>query len=207
MEISDGGEWPVVPYGSYTEFTPTLPQFYWDVYSAEQRIKHICFEIDKLVNYADNLGAHLNLHHEDVEELQKLFQDFIEHGFEKYYEEQIETWFKNHAWEIYQLTAKQVYFGLTDDGYFCAYVPDSWREITFDTGGVYGRSDYGRLCLKFDASGEGVIDNTYSYSLADPTEVERLVADMEINGKRTDSCFDTLFTNIDVELSKNGDNA
>ena len=211
---SDGDSWNIVPYGTYTAYTPTLPQFYWDVYSAEQRIKHICMEIDKLVNYANELGVKLNVTHQDVEELKKLFQDFIEHGFEKYYEEQIEKWFQEHAWEIYQKIAKQVFFGLTSDGYFCAYVPDSWKEITFDTGAVYGRSDYGRLCLKFDPEGKGVIDNTYSYSLNDwhvvASDVKKalleIVADMEVNSKRTDATFDTLYTNIDVNISKAGDN-
>lgn len=54
--MSDGGMYNIVPYGSYTAYTPALPQFYWDVYSAEQRIKHICYEIDKLANYANYLA-------------------------------------------------------------------------------------------------------------------------------------------------------
>lgn len=54
--ISDGGTYHIVPYGSYTAYTPALPQFYWDVYSAEQRVKHICYEIDKLANYANYLA-------------------------------------------------------------------------------------------------------------------------------------------------------
>ena len=56
---------------------------------------------------------------------------------------------------------KQVYFGLTSDGYFCAYVPDSWSDITFDTGATYGTETYGRLILRFDSDGSGVIDNTH----------------------------------------------
>ena len=54
--MSDGGIYHIVPYGSYTAYTPALPQFYWDVYSAEQRVKHICYEIDKLENYANYLA-------------------------------------------------------------------------------------------------------------------------------------------------------
>ena len=158
--MSDGISWSIEPYASFTNFTPTLPQFYWDVYSAEQRIKQICCEIDKLVNYADSIGVKLNVTHEDVEELKSLFKDFTEHGFDKYYSEQIEKWFRENALDIYKLTAKQVFFGITTDGYFCAYVPDSWSEIQFDTGAVYGKETYGRLILRYDASGSGVIDNT-----------------------------------------------
>lgn len=37
--------------------------------------------------------------------------------------------------------ARFVTFGLTDDGYFCAYIPDSWDNIDFST------TEDGRLCL------------------------------------------------------------
>lgn len=30
-------------------------------------------------------------------------------------------------------TIKAVFFGLTDDGHFVAYIPDSWEDITFNT--------------------------------------------------------------------------
>lgn len=49
----------IIPYHSWTDFTPTLPQFYWDVYSAEQRIKHICYELCKIYRYSDYLAGQL----------------------------------------------------------------------------------------------------------------------------------------------------
>lgn len=54
--VSDGGIYAVIPYGSFTQYTPALPEFYWDVYSSEQRIKQICLEIDKLQNYSNYLA-------------------------------------------------------------------------------------------------------------------------------------------------------
>lgn len=204
---SDGFEQMVVPYGSYTAYTPALPEFYWDVYSAEQRVKHICFEIDKLVDYADMLGVNININHEDIETLKKQFDEFKTAGLAEFYEKLLTKWINENMPGIISESIKQVYFGLTDDGYFCAYIPDSWSEITFDTGMVFGRSDYGRLILKFDAQGSGVIDNTYSYSLAQNTAVAQLQADLETNTKRTDSCFDSLFTAMSQILSKAGDNA
>lgn len=49
----------IIPYAAWTDFTPTLPQFYWDVYSAEQRIKHICYELCKMHCYSDYLAEQL----------------------------------------------------------------------------------------------------------------------------------------------------
>lgn len=40
-----------------------------------------------------------------------------------------------------------VYFGLTDNGYFIAYIPDSWKEITFDT--IMTGEQYGHLTLSY----------------------------------------------------------
>lgn len=185
---SDGGIWSIVPYGSFTAYTPALPQFYWDVYSAEQRIKHICYEIDKIIAYADSLGVNLNVTHEDVAKLQEDMQNLKDGGLIDLYEAQIAQWVQDRMPEIILACIKQVYFGLTDDGYFCAYIPDAWSDIVFDTGMVYGRSDYGRLILRFDVDGAGVIDNTYSYSAVNLTNT--LARDIE-------TCYKTLFTNLD----------
>ena len=194
---------PIVPFWGYSAFAPTIPKLYWDVKSQEQRILNLFDLLDKLVCYANDLGARVNVNASDIAELKAEFEKFKESGYLDYYQAQLEKWFKDNAYQIYQLQAKQVYFGLTDDGHFCAYVPEGWNEIIFDTGAVFGRSDYGRLCLKFDAS--GAIDNTYGYSLAKPTKVETLIADLENNVKRTDAAYDALFTNVSESVSKVGE--
>lgn len=198
--ISDGGTYHIVPYGSYTAYTPALPQFYWDVYSAEQRVKHICYEIDKIIAYANMLGVNINATHEDIVKLQELFQKFQDKGLAELYEKLLQQWIDANMESIILRAVKFVYFGLTNDGYFCAYIPDSWDEITFDTGAVYGRSDYGRLILKMQTDSPNSINNTYSYSLSQSTSLKQLIADLEVNAKRTDSTFDTLFTNLDSEV-------
>ena len=198
--MSDGGVYHIVPYGSYTAYTPALPQFYWDVYSAEQRVKHICYEIDKIIAYANMLGININATHDDVVKLQELFQKFQDQGLAELYEKLLQQWVDDNMERIISRAIKFVYFGLTNDGYFCAYIPDSWDEIMFDTGAVYGRSDYGRLILKMQTDSPNSINNTYSYSLSQSTSLKQLIADLEVNAKRTDSTFDTLFTNLDSDV-------
>jgi len=39
----------------------------------------------------------------------------------------------NLVFQSLRTTATFVTFGLTDDGHFCAYVPDSWTNVTFET--------------------------------------------------------------------------
>ena len=47
-----------------------------------------------------------------------------------------------------------VYFGLTDSGYFCAYIPRSWKNIKFNTTGldinVPIQPEYGHLVLSYN---------------------------------------------------------
>jgi hypothetical protein len=186
----------------FTDYVPTLPQLYWNVDGNEQRFHLLCKQLHELVCYADMLGQKIDLDHAAIDELEKQFEKFMESGFDEYYKEQIEAWIEAHMPDIIGQTIKMVYFGLTDDGHFCAYIPDAWSDITFDTGAVFGRTDYGRLILRFEA--DGAIDNTYSYSLAQPEALDQLIADLEVNAKRTDASFDTLFTNLDEEVVLNG---
>ena len=143
-----------------TQFTPAIPKFYWDVDSQEQGIKQICKTIQLLIEYLNQVADQVNIDTDEIKELQDLFKKFQESGFDDYYAKQVAEWINNNLSYIYDHTIKQIYFGLTDDGYFCAYVPDSWSDIEFDTGAVFGRYNYGRLILRYNVDGSGVIDNT-----------------------------------------------
>lgn len=65
----------------------------------------------------------------------------------------IEVWMSTHAAEIIASVIKNVWFGLTNAGYFVAYVPDSWDDITFKTTGLDIVLDlmpeYGHLVLQY----------------------------------------------------------
>ena len=65
----------------------------------------------------------------------------------------IETWLTLHGAEIIKAVIKNVWFGLTNAGYFVAYVPDSWSDITFKTTGLdiilALMPEYGHLVLQY----------------------------------------------------------
>lgn len=140
---------PLWPYFAL-DSAPVIPKFYWDTYSQEQRIKRLCEELHKLVEYANMLGANINLDHVMIEELQSAFEKFQESGFLDYYEQQLETWINENMETIIKKSMMMVWFGLTEDGHFVAYIPESWSDITFDTGMVYGQPDYGCLILQYE---------------------------------------------------------
>lgn len=70
----------------------------------------------------------------------------------------VQNWIDNfdtsYAEEILrEYIATMVFFGLTDDGYFVAYIPDSWESITFETTGydtvVDLMPEFGHLVLNY----------------------------------------------------------
>ena len=60
-------------------------------------------------------------------------------------------WLNNNVPEILSNAIKSVWFGLTDSGYFVAYIPESWNDIVFHTTGYDFVTDlmpeYGHLVL------------------------------------------------------------
>lgn len=82
----------IQPYSAFTQYTPALPQFYWDVYSAEQRIKEICLEIDKLTAYGTYLA-------ESIDRIQSVSPE----EFAAYQQEMRET-IASLRTEIYELS-------------------------------------------------------------------------------------------------------
>lgn len=141
----------VPPFAGFTEFVPFIPKMYWDTYSQEQRLHAISEFIHKLKCYAEKIGDETNINAADIERLEADFEKFKESGFEDYYEQQIYRWIADNLDTVLHAFIRQVYFGLTLEGRFVAYIPESWDDIQFDTGANYTLDTYGRLILRWDA--------------------------------------------------------
>lgn len=171
---------PLAPFGCWP-YTMAIPNFYWDAESQEQRVKYLCMLYDKLMAYVDALKDSVNVDSEAIKELQEAFQKFMESGFDDYYAEQIEKWINDHMADIISQSIKMVFFGLTKDGYFTAYIPDSWSDIIFDTGAVYGTKEYGRLILLYNVNGVDWDDSTGNGNLPYLSDLETRVENLERN--------------------------
>lgn len=148
---------PIVPFNFWTAFTPVIPDVYKEAISPQQQIHDMCCMLHKLVCYSDMLASELNIDKQKLQELSDMFDKFMESGFDDYYAEQIHAWVLENMPGIISDAIKMVFFGLTDDGYFCAWIPDGWDELWFDTGADYSSWEYGRLEIVFhtnDSEGE-----------------------------------------------------
>ena len=140
---------PLAPFGCWP-YTMVIPKFYWDAESPEQRVKYLCMLYDKLMAYVDALKDNVNVDSGAIKELQEAFQKFMESGFDDYYAQQVAKWIAANLQKIIDaMTVSTVYFGLTDDGYFTAYYPLSWKTVQFDTIADYSSDYYGCLVLLY----------------------------------------------------------
>lgn len=149
---------PIPPFWNFTQFVPTIPKLYWNVRSQEQRILNMFELLNKLICYTDYIAEEFSDDIEELEDLKAEFEQFKESGFLDYYEQQLNEWIIEHMPDIISTYVKQVFFGLTLDGRFVAYIPvgSAWEDVIFDTGADYELDTYGRLILRYD------VDQSYN---------------------------------------------
>lgn len=99
----------------------------------------------KVVDYINHLIEDDKIIVTEIDELKKelaIVQEWID-NFNAAYAEKI----------IADTIATMVFFGLTESGHFVAYIPYSWKDITFETTGydadVPEMQEYGHLCLAY----------------------------------------------------------
>lgn len=87
-----------------------------------------------------------------IADLQKLLDDIAAGNFPEEISSAIKNWITANFYDIVGDMAKTVWFGLTDSGYFVAYIPESWDEVTFKTTGLDYTTElqpeYGHLVLQ-----------------------------------------------------------
>lgn len=86
------------------------------------------------------------------DQLNKLLDDIAAGAFPEEISNAIRNYIVKNFYDIVGDMAMTVWFGLTDGGYFVAYIPESWDEITFKTTGYDYETElqpeYGHLVLQ-----------------------------------------------------------
>lgn len=191
----------VVPFAGFTAFVPSVPKLYWNVKSQEQRILALCEELDKLLCYVDYQGGKINEVYDDIQWLRDELQKIIDGKYDEEIAEVISSWVDEHMPDIIAQAIKMVWFGLTLDGYFVAYIPDSWDEIVFDTGAVYGSDEYGRLILLMDVDNASDVLPDYAHDHTEMGILQRDLKDLEIRVNRNE---ETLYNPLEESEVTNG---
>lgn len=118
-----------------------LPLVYDNSLSYYEVLCKVVKYINDLIDSDKEIVADIDVLKEEMKEI----LDFIENFNDKAQEILAE--------EIHKYIATMVFFGITDDGYFVAYIPESWKNITFNTTGLDIELDlqpeYGHLVLSY----------------------------------------------------------
>lgn len=87
-----------------------------------------------------------------IDDFKELYDQITSGDLPEAMTEAIHTWLFENAGDILPDIVKNVFFGLSDDGYFLAFIPESWDDITFGTtqyddfpAGI----EYGHLTLSY----------------------------------------------------------
>lgn len=87
-----------------------------------------------------------------VDTFEDFYNEIMAGDFPESFKQAFDKYVADNALDIIGQAATSVFFGLTQDGYFIAFIPDSWDEITFGTTGLDDFPDgisYGHLTLSY----------------------------------------------------------
>lgn len=149
MEINQANQMTIYTFRYWCQ--RILPAVYDDSLSYYELLCRVVAKLNEVIELVQGSPAVVEEMQAAIAELQTELKAFKEHGFDDYYKEQVQEWIDENLDNIFGYVIRQVYFGLTLEGYFVAYIPRGWNDIVFDTGANYSEETYGRLILKWDA--------------------------------------------------------
>ena len=133
---------------SYFEF-PHTRTYDSDLGWLIKTMKQVCTMVEEMEDWKAQ-------HEEEYNELKALYDAIMNGNFPPSIVEAFNKWARINMPGLIKAMITTVWFGITDDGYFVAYVPESWQDIIFNTTGldinIAGYS-YGHLVLSFDIGG------------------------------------------------------
>lgn len=125
-----------------------LPAVYDDSLSYYEVLAKVQCKLNEVVMSLANLNEWQEAQDAVMTQLVRMIEDFINGGYRQDFDQFAQEWLDANIEQALTKAAHMVFFGLTDDGYFCAYIPSDWAFV-FDTVIDYSDPNYGRLTIKY----------------------------------------------------------
>ena len=125
-----------------------LPAVYDDSLSYYELLAKIQDKLNEVITSENHLNEWQKAQDDVIAELEALVQDFINGGYKQDFYKFVQEWLDENIEEALAKAAHMVFFNLTDDGYFVAYIPQDWAFV-FDTIMDYGNENYGSLTITY----------------------------------------------------------
>ena len=119
-------------------------------------LDYLLKHIKDLMSRVSDLEDWRITHEAEYLELKAIYDAIISGNFPPAMIKALEDWMKKNALDLVGELVKLVFFGITDDGYFVAYIPESWDDIIFGTTGLDDFPvgvEYGHLTLSYEIGG------------------------------------------------------
>lgn len=133
-----------------------LPAVFDDSLSYYELVGKVVKKLNEVIDSNNELAGYVAANtkdiaqlKEDVELLNSEFEKVKNGRYASLYIEAMKDWIAENLINIVGQIVKFVWFGLSDDGHFVAYIPTSWRFLTFDMVADPDSRDYGRLLLSY----------------------------------------------------------
>lgn len=130
---------------SYFEF-PHTRTYDSDLGWLIKTVKDLLLAVDSLEDWRID-------HKEEYEQLKALYDSLMAGQFPPEIVNAFNRWARANMPDLVKEMILSVWFGINDEGYFVAFIPDSWAEIIFNTTGLditIAGVDYGHLTLSFN---------------------------------------------------------
>ncbi len=116
-------------YNDDSDYTTNAPSYYDDLARKQKLVKELSL---KIWEYDKILASKLK----EVEDTLKKYADILDgkiEDFDHIILSKTEKWLDENMEGILTKAVQLVWFGLTDDGYFMAVIPEGWSDVQFDT--------------------------------------------------------------------------
>ena len=112
--------------------------------------------VKDLTEIASSLEEWKTTHEAEYEQLKALYDALMAGRFPASISQAFTRWMQANAIDLVAELVKLVWFGLNDNGYWVAYIPEGWEDIIFNTTGLdilLPDYDYGHLVLSMNVGG------------------------------------------------------
>lgn len=113
----------------------------------DELLRHMRELLTKMKELENLVGGY----NDRISALETFMQQMESGDFPPAFLDSLYEWLSVHVPEILADAIKMVWFGLTEDGYFVAYIPNSWDDIQFNTTeydiSIPLQPEYGHLVL------------------------------------------------------------
>lgn len=102
--------------------------------------------------FESNINIKINELTDRVNDCYAEVEKLINGEYIETYVQALATWIDNNLQVMVSKIVKYVWFEVNEDGYFVAYIPDTWDFIDFDTEMNPDDEDYGKLALLWETT-------------------------------------------------------